>query len=93
MVDVKLKRAENSVFSFLSRGELEQFVDRAHELNLIATIAGSLNKADVPSVYALGADIIGVRGAVCAGKDRLNGVVQAELVREFVREISECVKG
>jgi uncharacterized protein (UPF0264 family) len=93
MVDVKLKRAENSVFSFLSRGELEQFVDRAHELNLIATIAGSLNKADVPSVYALGADIIGVRGAVCAGKDRLNGVVQAELVREFVREIRKCVKG
>jgi uncharacterized protein (UPF0264 family) len=93
MVDVKLKGLGNSVFRFLSKGELKKLVDRAHELDLIAAIAGSLNKADVPSLCTLGADIIGVRGAVCAGKDRLNGVVQAELVREFVREISECVKG
>jgi uncharacterized protein (UPF0264 family) len=93
MVDVKMKSSGSNVFSFLGIAELKKFVDKAHELNLIAAIAGSLSKADVPSVYGLGADIIGVRGAICAGKDRLNGTVQAELVYEFVKEINQCVKG
>jgi len=92
MVDVKSKGSGNSVFNFLSKAELEKLVDKAHELNLIVAIAGSLNKADVPLVYDLGADIIGVRGAVCAGGDRLNGIVQAELVREFLMEIVNARK-
>ena len=93
MVDVKVKSSGSNVFSFLSMAELKRFVDKAHELSLIAAIAGSLSKADIPSVYALGADIMGVRGAVCANKDRLNGTVQAELVYKFVRQINECTKG
>ncbi|MGB9778719.1 MAG: (5-formylfuran-3-yl)methyl phosphate synthase, partial [Candidatus Bathyarchaeales archaeon] len=56
MVDVKVKSACKGVFSFLSKGELEKFVEKAHELNLIVAIAGSLDKSDVSSVFALGAD-------------------------------------
>ncbi|MGC8999138.1 MAG: (5-formylfuran-3-yl)methyl phosphate synthase [Candidatus Bathyarchaeia archaeon] len=93
LVDVKAKRAGRNVFSFLKEEELKKFVDKAHKFNLIVAIAGCLDKSDVSSVYALGADIIGVRGAVCDGKDRLNGTVRVELVREFVREILECARG
>lgn len=90
LVDVKAKGCGN-IFSFLSEEELVEFVERAHRLNLIVAMAGSLDRQDVPRVYALGADIIGVRGAVCSGKDRLNGIVQAELVREFIHEIQRCI--
>lgn len=92
MVDVKLKSAGYNVFSFLGREKLKEFVDRAHELNLIAAIAGSLSKVDVPLVYSLGADIIGIRRAACMGGDRFSGTIQSELVRELVREINKCVE-
>ncbi|MEM1514700.1 MAG: (5-formylfuran-3-yl)methyl phosphate synthase [Candidatus Bathyarchaeia archaeon] len=93
MVDVKVKCAGKSVFSHFTEEELRGFVNRAHKLDLIAAIAGSLRRLDVKRVYALGADIIGVRGAVCGGGDRLNGTVQGHLVREFIMDISRCMRG
>jgi uncharacterized protein (UPF0264 family) len=40
-------------------------------------------------VHGLGADIIGVRGAVCAKKDRIAGKIQKEKVAELAEEISK----
>ena len=33
-------------------------------------LAGSLEEADVPSLAALGPDLLGFRGALCAGRSR-----------------------
>ena len=87
MIDVKIKDSESKLFNFLGDKELKKFVDEAHNSNLIAALAGSLNRQDVPRLYDLGTDVIGVRRVVCSKKDRLNGEVQRKAVLEFAKEI------
>ena len=89
LVDVKNKDGKNNLFSFLTDQKLKELVDKAHNYNLLAALAGSLDKQDIPRVYHLGADIIGVRGAVCTRKDRLGGKLEREKVIEFANEISK----
>ncbi|MFQ6086807.1 MAG: (5-formylfuran-3-yl)methyl phosphate synthase, partial [Candidatus Bathyarchaeia archaeon] len=76
MIDVKIKNSESKLFDFLDDKELKRFVDEAHNSDLIAALAGSLDRQDVPRLSDLGADVIGVRRAVCSKRDRLNGEVQ-----------------
>lgn len=92
MIDVKMKHFESKLFDFLGDEKLRKFVDEAHNLNLIAALAGSLDKHDVPRLYDLRVDVIGVRKAVCSKGDRLDGKVQREAVSKFVKEISMCQK-
>lgn len=93
IVDTKIKSVRRKIFDLITYADLKKFVEDAHKLNLTVAIAGSLGKEDIPLVYSLGADIIGVRGSICFGRDRVNGVVKAELVREFVNEIRRVSKG
>jgi len=93
MIDVKIKDSyETRLFDFLGDKELKRFVDEAHDLNLIAALAGSLDRQDVPRLCDLGADVIGVRKAVCSRRDRLKGEVQRKAVLEFAKEIRMCKK-
>jgi uncharacterized protein (UPF0264 family) len=89
LVDVKIKNGQNNLFSFLTDEKLKELVNKAHNYNLLAALAGSLQKQDIPRVHNLGADIIGVRGAVCTKKDRLAGKLEREKVIEFAKEISK----
>jgi uncharacterized protein (UPF0264 family) len=91
LVDIKVKNGKSNLFDFLTDEELREFVEKAHNHNLLAALAGSLDKQDVPRVYDLAADIIGVRGAVCTNRDRL-GEVRREKVLGFVKEISNLRK-
>ncbi len=90
MIDVKIKDSESKLFDFLGDKELKKFVDEAHDSNLIAALAGSLDRQDVPRLYDSGADVIGVRRAVCSKRDRLNGEVQRKAVMDFAKEIRRC---
>jgi hypothetical protein len=91
MIDVKEKdSSESGLFDFLSDSELKSFVKEAHKHSLIAALAGSLERQNVPQLYALKVDVIGIRRAVCSKKDRKNGRVQREAVLEFIKEISAC---
>jgi hypothetical protein len=91
MIDVKEKdSSKRGLFAFLNDSELKSFVKEAHEHGLIAALAGSLERHSVPQLYALEADVIGIRRAVCSKKDRKNGRVQREAVLEFIKEISAC---
>jgi uncharacterized protein (UPF0264 family) len=67
MVDIKIK-TEGNLFDFLRDDHLEELSQKAHENNMFVAFAGSLRKEDISRVFKLGADIIGVRGAVCSGK-------------------------
>ena len=69
LVDVKTKNGKDNLFSFLTVKQLGDFVSQAHDYHLLAALAGSLDKQDIPRVHNLGADIIGVRGAVCTNKE------------------------
>ena len=87
MLDTAIKDGR-SLLAFLSKPKLKSFVDEAHCYGLKAALAGSLQKEDLPKVYALGADIAGVRGAACTSSDRING----QITREKVQELVEFVK-
>jgi hypothetical protein len=86
MIDVNVK-THGGLFDLLSDEKLRGFVDECHRLGLTASLAGSLDLKDMARVFGLGADIAGVRRAVCRGKDRLRGAVHREAVGEIVDEI------
>ena len=62
--------------------ELASWVARVHECELFAAVAGKLQASDLTRVAESGADIAGVRGAVCDGGR--NGRVSRELVQHLV---------
>ncbi len=89
LVDVRIKSGKRNLFSFQTDKNLKELVVKAHNCNLLAALAGSLDAQDVHRVYTLGADIIGVRGAVCTKKDRIAGRLEREKVASFAEEISK----
>jgi len=88
LVDLKRKNGRR-LFDLLSPKELRQLITEAHDRGLTVALAGSLGVDDVEKVWELGADILGVRGAVCAGGDRVKGVLSRRLVAALVRKIKK----
>lgn len=87
MLDTHSKNGQK-LFDFIDSEKIKEFVNKSHENNLLAALAGSLELKDIKLLNDLGADIIGFRGAVCSGSDRKNGVLEINRVRKIV-EISE----
>ena len=87
MLDTYLKDGRR-LFDFINSEQLRDFVNKAHEFKLLAALAGSISSEDINSLYRLGVDIIGFRGAVCSGSNRRNGVLEVNRVRKIV-EISQ----
>lgn len=87
MIDTAIKDDKN-IFTFLTAKQLEKFVDSAHKLGLEAALAGSLKKQDLLTVYSLGADVAGLRGAACTNNDRVKG----QITRNLVHEMAEVIK-
>ena len=87
MLDTAIKDGK-SLFRFLAKPQLQRFVDAAHSYGLKAALAGSLQKEDLPEIYALGADVLGLRSAACTLNDRVNG----QITRKKVQELAEIVK-
>ena len=86
MIDTAVKDGRN-LFTFLSINRLKSFVNAAHDQGLKAALAGSLRKDDLPTAYALGADVVGLRGAACTHGDRVDGRITRETVRELVEVV------
>jgi len=91
MIDTAIKDGKN-LFAFLTINQLRNFVNAAHDHGLKAALAGSLRKEDLPAVYALGADMVGLRGAACTHGDRVDGRITRETVRELVEVVRRIEK-
>jgi uncharacterized protein (UPF0264 family) len=91
MLDTAIKDGK-SLFTFLTKPQLRCFVDAAHNYGLKAALAGALQKEDLPVVYALGADVVGLRGAACTLSDRVNGRITREKVQELVAVVKRPEK-
>ena len=92
MIDTAVKDGK-SLFAFLTVDQLRRFVSCAHAYGLKAALAGSIRPKDLPKVKALGADIVGLRGAACTSEDRVNGRITREKVQaiaDAARSIEEC---
>lgn len=83
MIDTAVKDGKN-LFAFLTTDQFKSFVDATHAHGLKAALAGSLRQENLPAIYALGADIVGLRGAACTNGDRVNGRITRENVRVLV---------
>jgi len=83
MLDTYSKNGEK-LFDFIDSETLRKFVDKAHEYNLLAALAGSLKSKDIYKLNELGTDVTGFRGAVCSESDRKNGVLEINRVRKIV---------
>jgi uncharacterized protein (UPF0264 family) len=82
MVDTAIKDGRN-LFDNMSFDELRQFVDQAREEGLGVALAGSLTWEHSERLFELNPTLIGVRGAVCVGKDRKTAICP-EKTRQFV---------
>lgn len=82
MLDTAIKDGR-SILEFLNPSTLRAFVADARDRGLMAALAGSLKKQDLPTVKEIGPDIVGVRSLACTNQDRNGGRIRAELVAEL----------
>lgn len=71
------------LFEHASHDTLADWVRNAHALGLWVALAGRLREDDLAAVAALGADVVGFRGAVCEGGR--TGRLSHERVRRVMR--------
>ena len=82
MVDTAIKDG-STLFDHMDVDTCAQFVQRGHDNSLLVALAGSVKRPHLADLTRIGTDIVGVRGAVCAGGDRNKGRIQPELIKEF----------
>ncbi|MHA1150005.1 MAG: (5-formylfuran-3-yl)methyl phosphate synthase [Promethearchaeota archaeon] len=75
------------LFDHLNVKQLSKFIEKAHNFNLQAALAGNLKIKDLKKIKELFPDIIGVRSVVCEGFDRNNGTIKAELINHLKQEL------
>jgi uncharacterized protein (UPF0264 family) len=73
------------LFDVLPTEAVAAWIARAHAANLLVAVAGSLRASDMGVASLCGADLVGVRGAVCEGGR--GGRVSASRVRELVAAV------
>lgn len=81
MVDTARKDG-TSLGTWIGPEELRSFILACRQASLLSALAGSLHGADFEWVRELAPDVVGVRGAACAG-DRVTGRVCQHRVRRI----------
>ena len=66
LLDTAFKN-RGSLFELLDVARVAQWLAAAHGVGLFTALAGSLSEPGLRTALALGADIVGVRGAACDG--------------------------
>jgi len=79
------KKKQGDLFAHLTHRQLGELVTTAHAHGLLVVLAGSIGRDAIPSVEALGADYLAVRGAVCRGPR--SGAADVMLIKQLVRAI------
>jgi uncharacterized protein (UPF0264 family) len=75
------------LLEWLSSDALAALVSEAHAAGLEMALAGALRAEDLPVIRDTGADIAGVRSAVCAGGER-SGTLDPARVRALMQPLS-----
>ncbi|MEL6207669.1 MAG: (5-formylfuran-3-yl)methyl phosphate synthase, partial [Pseudomonadota bacterium] len=85
MVDTAIKDGA-TLLDNMPEAELADFIALAHEAELEVALAGSVGAEHLPVLFEVGADIVGVRGAVCGAGDR-NTAIEVGAVRRFMAAV------
>lgn len=82
MVDTFIKDGKTLLDS-LNEEQLGEFVNSAHSQGLKVALAGSVRAEHLTILARVGADVVGVRGAVCSGYDRETAIDPLK-VKQFI---------
>lgn len=86
MLDTADKTA-GSLRDVMTDQQINQFISRAKEHNLITGLAGSLKKADIIPLMQQQPDYLGFRGAICHGLER-----KTDLDETLLNEIGTTIR-
>ncbi len=86
MIDTARKNGK-TLLDHVSIEDLGSFTRDAHTRGVFVALAGSLSLDDIDALKDIECDIIGVRGAVCTGEDRVRGNIVADKVKELKRRL------
>lgn len=84
MVDTFMKDGKN-LLDALNEEQLAEFVSSAHSRGLKVALAGSVRSEHLTILSRVGADVVGVRGAVCSGYDR-STTIDPVKVKQFIKD-------
>jgi len=87
LIDTAIKDGRG-LFDFLSPHDLRALADEVHAFGLLLALAGALQEQDLLRVRDLGADVAGVRAAVCRDNRRAG-----PLDADRVRRLCEIIRG
>lgn len=87
MVDTAVKDGK-TLFDFMDEEVISKFNDEIHDYGMKSALAGSVKKDQLSTLYNLGCDVVGIRGAACVGGDRNSGKIH----RSAVSELKEMIE-
>jgi uncharacterized protein (UPF0264 family) len=90
LIDTAIKDG-STLFDFITPLRLRQLAEQAHKLSLTFGAAGALKEKDLPLVLESGADVVGIRSAVCLNHQR-NGPLDPNLVRQLVKSFQRSAR-
>lgn len=88
MLDTAVKDGK-TLFDFMSEEKIARFNNEIHNYGLKSALAGSVKKEQLQTLYNLGTDVVGIRGAACVGGDRNSGKIHRSAVMEL-KKMLEC---
>lgn len=86
MVDTAVKDGK-TLFDFMNGEMIAKFNDEIHDYGLKSALAGSVQKDQLLTLYQLGCDVVGIRGAACIDGDRNSGKIHRSAVNELKKMI------
>lgn len=85
LLDTAVK-AGGGLLELMTASAITEWVDAAHRASLLAALAGKLQRDDLPIIAAVGADVVGVRGAACdGGREGRVSVARVRALADVVR--------
>ncbi|MCX5657765.1 MAG: (5-formylfuran-3-yl)methyl phosphate synthase [Candidatus Omnitrophica bacterium] len=86
MLDTAIKNGK-TLLNIMSTNELKEFVASCRAKKLLTALAGSLDKQNIKEIKDIGAEIFGVRGAVCLKKERTSHMSSG-----LAKNLYRCIK-
>jgi len=86
MVDTAVKDGK-TLFDFMNEEKIARFNNEIHSYDLKSALAGSVKKEHLQTLYNLGTDVVGIRGAACVGGDRNSGKIHRSATMELKKMI------
>jgi uncharacterized protein (UPF0264 family) len=83
MVDTAIKDGKN-LFDNMTVEEIKDFVDKGHKAGMRVALAGSVKAHHAEVLFNVGADVVGVRGAVCEDSNNRRTKISPTKTNEFV---------